>query len=194
MVLSVRDRLCFILFLLRLKHWQLELHADLVVELHQIIDECFVRMQLAATLQRHRVDDEMGVDMIPVSVGTDQHLTILKEFRQPSCGEVCLLWINFLSLGEALHQMVEASAAIFMVEKLGAEKIVVGTLRLTVDAADQLHITPTGLLILGGVAHHPGHAAAALTFTAFHKIDDGYACHLLRSNTSRSSSLITASS
>ncbi len=151
-------------------------------------------MQFAATFQRHRVDDEVGVDMIPVGVGADQHLTILKEFRQPSRGEVRLRRIDFLSLGEALHQMVEPPAVVFVVEQLGAEEIVVGAAGLTVDSADQLHITPTGFLILRCVPHHPGHAAAALPFGAFHKIDDGYALHLLRSNTSRSSSLIVASS
>lgn len=194
MVLSVRDRLCFILFLLRLKHWQLELHADLVVELHQIIEECFIRVQLAPGLQRYSVDDEMGVDMLTVGVGADQHLPILKEFRQPSRRKVCLRWVDFLSLGKALHQMVEPSAAIFVVEQLGAEEIVVGAAGLTVDSADQLHITPTGFLILGGVTHHSGHAASALSFGAFHKIGDGYAFHLPRSCRSRSTALMFESS
>ena len=151
-------------------------------------------MQFATTLESDSIDDEMGVNMITVGVGTDQHLTILKELRQPSRGEVCLRWVDLFSLWEALHQMIEPSAVILMVQQLGAEKIVVGTLRLTVDAADQVHITPTGFLILGGIAHYPGHAASALPFGAFHEIDDGYVFHLLRSSTSRSSSLIAASS
>lgn len=98
----------------------MKLRTDFVVELHELIYKFFIRVQFAPTLKSDSVDDEVRVYMLTVSMGADQYLPIFKKFRQLSCGEVCLRRIDFFSLGETLHQMIEPPAVILVVQKLCA--------------------------------------------------------------------------
>ena len=100
--------------------------------------------------------------MAAVYMGADQHLTAGKVFRQPPCDFVCLLWIDLFPFWEALHHVIEHHAAVFVVEELRVEEVVVDTLHLTVDAADELLPLPHGFLLLHDVGHDAAHAAAGL--------------------------------
>ena len=100
--------------------------------------------------------------MVTVYVGTDQHLAAREIFRQPPCGFVCLPWVDLFSSWEALHHVVEHHAAVFVVEQLRVEEVVVDALHLTVDAADELLPLPHGFLLLHNVGHDAAHAAAGL--------------------------------
>ena len=100
--------------------------------------------------------------MVTVYMGADQHLTAGEVVRQPTRGFVCLPWIDRRALRKALHHVVEHHAAVFVVEQLRVEKVVVDTLRLTVNTADQLLPLPHSFLLLHNVGHNAAHAAAGL--------------------------------
>ena len=148
--------------LIRLEHRQAQLTAYLVVAAHQVLQLLLCHVQLFAGLEVDGVDDAVGVDVVTVYMGADQHLTAGEVFRQPTCGFVCLPWIDLFPSWEALHHVVEHHAAVFVVEQLRVEEVVVDTLHLTVDAADELLSLPHGFPLLHDVGHDAAHAATGL--------------------------------
>ena len=111
--------------------------------------------------------------MVTVYMGTDQHLAAGEVFRQPPCGFMCLPRIDLFPTWKALHHVIEHHAAVFVVEELRVEKVVVNTLHLTVDAADKLLSLPHGFLLLHDVGHDTAHAAVGLRpFFVVHEMYD----------------------
>lgn len=148
--------------LIRLEHRQAQLTAYLIVAAHQILQLLLCHVELFACLEVDRVDDAVGVDVVTVYMGADQHFTAGEVFRQPTCGFVCLPWIDLFPSWEALYHVVEHHAAVFVVEQLRVEEVVVDALYLTVDAADESLSLPHGFLLLHAVGHDAAHAAAGL--------------------------------
>lgn len=72
-VLSARHGLA-LCFLLRLEDGQTELQAHLIVALTQFRQLRLTDMQLLPILEADAVDEKMGVDMVAVHMGTDQHV------------------------------------------------------------------------------------------------------------------------
>ena len=101
------------------KDRQTHLLTDRVVAPHQFLNLLFRHVQLFAGLKVDRVDDAVGVDVLAVYVGADQHLTAVKVFRQPPCGFVGLPRIDRRALRKALYHVVEHHAAVLVVEQLG---------------------------------------------------------------------------
>ena len=148
--------------LIMLEHRQAQLTAYLVVAAHQVLQLLLCHVELFACLEVDGVDDAVGMNMVTVYMGADQHLTAGEVVRQPTCGFVCLPWIDLFPSWEALHHVVEHHAAVFVVEELRVEEVVVDALHLTVDAADELLPLPHGFLLLHDVGHNAAHAAAGL--------------------------------
>lgn len=148
--------------LIGLKHRQAQLTAYLVVAAHQVLQLLLCHVELFAGLEVDGVDDAVGVDVVTVYMGTDQHLTAGEVFRQPLCGFVCLPRIDLFSSWEALYHVVEHHTTVFVVEELCVEEVVVDALCLTVDAADESLSLPHGFLLLHDVGHDAAHAAAGL--------------------------------
>ena len=148
--------------LIRLEHRQPQLTAYLIVAAHQVLQLLLCHVEFFACLEVDGVDDTVRVDMVTVYMGTNQHLAAGEVSRQPTCGFMCLPWINLFPAWEALHHVVEHHAAVFVVEQLRVEKVVVDTLRLTVNTADQLLPLPHSFLLLHNVGHNAAHAAAGL--------------------------------
>ena len=180
--------------LTRLEHRQAELHAHLIVALTQFCQLRFADVQLLSVLQTDAVDDEVRVDVVTIGVRADQHLSSLEIFRQFQRCSVSGDRIDVLTFGEALHHVKEHHTAILVVEQFGTQKIIVGTFRPTVNAADQPLILPQRFLLLHGVPHDRRHAGTALSFGVVGKVDDRYLFHLPRSWISRSVPLMLASS
>ena len=151
-----------VVLFIRLEHRQSHLTAYLVVAAHQVLQLLLCHMKLFACLKVDGVDDTVGVDVITVYMGADQHLTAGEVFRQPTRGFVCLSRVDLFSTWEALHHVVEHHAAVFVVEQLRVEEVVVDALHLTVDTADELLPLPHGFLFLHDVGHNAAHAAAGL--------------------------------
>ena len=78
----------------RVKDRQAHLLTDRVIAPHQLLQLFLRHVQLFAGLEVDGVDDAVGVDVLPVYVGTDQHLTAVEVFRQPPRGFVSLPWID----------------------------------------------------------------------------------------------------
>ena len=151
-----------VVLLIRLEHRQAHLAAYLIVAAHQALQLFLCHVELFAGLEVDGVDDAVGVNVVTVYMGADQHLTAGEVFRQSTCGFVCLSWIDLFPSWEALHHVVEHHAAVFVVEQLRVEEVVVDALHLTVDAADELLPLPHGFLLLHNVGHDAAHAAAGL--------------------------------
>lgn len=151
-----------VVLLIGLKHRQAQLTAYLVVAAHQVLQLLLCHVELFACLEVDGVDDAVGVDVVTVYMGTDQHLTAGEVFRQPPCGFVCLPRIDLFSSWEALYHVVEHHTTVFVVEELCVEEVVVDALCLTVDAADESLSLPHGFLLLHDVGHDAAHAAAGL--------------------------------
>ena len=146
----------------RLKDRQAHFQTDRVVAPHQFLDLFLRHVQLFAGLKVNGVDDAVGVDMLPVYMGADQHLAAVKVFRQPPRGFVSLPGIDRRAFWEALHHVIEHHAAILVIEQLCIDEIIVDALRLTVDAADERPAIPCGFLFLHDVKHHAAHGGAGL--------------------------------
>lgn len=116
-------------FLLRLKHGQTKLHADRVAALAQLCQFRLTDMQFLPILEADAIDEKMGVDVVAVHVGADQHLASPEILRQFQRGGVGSRWVNFLTCREGLHHVVEHRASILVVEQFGAEEIIIGALR-----------------------------------------------------------------
>ena len=100
----------------RLKDRQAQLLTDHVIAPHQLLQLFLRHVQLFACLEIDGVDDAVGVDVLPVNMGADQHLTAVEILRQPPRGFVGLLRIDGFTLRKALHHMVEHHAAVLVVE------------------------------------------------------------------------------
>ena len=160
--------------LIRLEHRQAQLTAYLIVAAHQVLQLFLCHVELFACLEVDGVDDAVGMNVVTVYMGANQHLAAGEVFRQPTRGFVCLSRVDLFPSWEALHHVVEHHAAVLVVEQLRVEEIVVDALHLTVDAADELLPLPHGFLFLHDVGHDAAHAAACLRpLFVVHEMYDG---------------------
>lgn len=143
-------------------------------------------MELPAGIQTDRVDDEVRMDMLPVSVGADKNFMALIVLCQLECGGMSLGRGDILTLWEALNHMVEQNAVRLAVEFFRGHKVLVGFPCVTVDAGDELRVIPYGFLVLHGVIHYGFHAAAGLTAAVVDKTDDRQGHHRFRFRMARS--------
>ena len=102
----------------RVKDRHAHLLTDRIVAPHQFLDLLLRHVQLFAGLEVDGVDDAVGVDVLPVYMGADQHLTAVEVFRQPPRGFVSLPGIDRRAFRKALHHVVEHHAAVLVVEEL----------------------------------------------------------------------------
>ena len=178
----------------RLKDRQAHLLTDHVIAPHQLLQLFLRHVQLFAGVEIDGVDDAVGVDVLAVYMGADQHFAAVKVFCQPPRGFVSLPGIDRRAFWKALHHVVEHHAAVLVVEQLGVQEIVVDALRLAVDAADERPVLPCGFLFLHDVEHHAAHGGAGLCAPfVVHKMYDGHTAHR-PSMTDRSAALTSDNS
>ena len=94
----------------RLKDRQAHLLTDRVVAPHQLLQLFLRHVQLFAGFEIDGVDDAVGVDVLPVYMGADQHLAAVEVFRQPPRGFVGLSGIDCRTLWKTLHHVIEHHA------------------------------------------------------------------------------------
>ena len=117
----------------RIKDRKTHFLTDCVVAPHQLLQLFLRHVQLLAGLKVDGVDDTVGMDMLSVYMGADQHLAAVKVFCQPPRGFVSLPGIDRRAFRKALHHVIEHRAAVLVVEQLRVQKIIVDALRLAVD-------------------------------------------------------------
>ena len=84
----------------RIKDKKTHFLTDCVVAPHQLLQLFLCHVQLFAGVEIDGVDDAVGVDMLPVYMGADQHLAAVEVFRQPPRGFVGLPWIAAAPFGK----------------------------------------------------------------------------------------------
>lgn len=143
-------------------------------------------MEFPAGIQTDRVDDEVGMDMLSVSVGADKNFMALIVLCQLECGGMSRGRGDLLTLWEALNHVEEQNAVRLMVEFFRGHEIFISFPCVTVDAGDELRVIPYGFLVLHGVSHYGFHAAARLTAAVVDKADDRHGHHRFRFRMARS--------
>ena len=103
----------------RVKDRKTHFLTDHVVAPHQLLQLFLRHVQLFAGFKVDGVDDAVGVDVLAVYMGADQHLAAVKVFCQPPRGFVSLPGIDRRAFRKALHHVVEHHAAVLVVEQLG---------------------------------------------------------------------------
>ena len=162
----------------RLKDRQAHLLTDHVIAPHQLLQLFLCHVQLFAGFKVDGVDDAVGVDVLPVYMGADQHLAAVEVFCQPPRGFVGLPRIDSRAFWKALHHVIEHHAAVLVVEQLGVQEIIVDALWLAVDAADERRALPCGFHLLHDVEHHAAHGGVGLCAPfVVHKMYDGHTAH-----------------
>ena len=160
------------------KDRQTHLQTDRIVAPHQLLQLFLRHVQLFAGLEVDGVDDAVGVDMLSVYMGADQHLAAVEVFRQPPRGFVGLSGIDCRTLWKTLHHVIEHHAAVLVIEQLCIDEIIVDALRLAIDAADERPALPCGFLFLHDVEHHAAHGGAGLcALFVVHEMYDGHTPH-----------------
>ena len=178
----------------RIKGRKTHFLTDHVIAPHQLLQLFLRHVQLLAGLKVDGVDDAVGVDVLPVYMGADQHLAAVEVFRQPPRGFVGLSGIDCRTLWKTLHHVIEHHTAVLVVEELRVQEVVIDALRLAVDAADERPALPCGFLFLHDVEHHAAHGGAGLCAPlVVHKMYDGHTAHR-PSMTDRSAALTSDSS
>ena len=157
----------------RLKNRQAHFLTDRVVAPHQFLDLFLCHVQLFLSLEIDGVDDAVGVDVLPVYMGADQHLTALEVFRQSPRGFVGLPGIGRRALWETLHHVIEHHAAVLVVQQLCAQEFVERRFRLAANAADEPLTIPKCFTHLRHISRHAFHASTRLrAFFVVYEMDD----------------------
>ena len=157
----------------RLKDRQAHFLTDHVIAPHQFLNLFLRHVQLFAGVEIDGVDDAVGVDVLPVYMGADQHLAALKISGEPARCFVRRARVDVSAFRKTLHHVVEHHASVFVVQQLRTQKFVERRFRLTADAADELLSIPERLTEFGNVAHDTFHTPARLRpLFVIHEMDD----------------------
>ena len=84
----------------RVKDRKTHFLTDHVIAPHQLLQLLFRHVQLFAGFEIDGVDDAVGVDVLAVDMGADQHLAAVKVFCQPPRGFVSLPGIDRRAFGK----------------------------------------------------------------------------------------------
>ena len=91
-------------------------------------------MELPAALEADGVDDEVGMDVLPVRVGGNEDLVALPLLRQLQGNPVRQLRRDGFLRMEGLDEVIVHPAAVFSVLQLGADELGAARRRLAVHA------------------------------------------------------------
>ena len=93
--------------------------TDLIAELHQLFNAFLVGMILLSVLEADRVKYQVAVYMFSVDMSCDHNFILSEGFlRKLHRYLVCEFGLDFISAGEALHQMIIESSVSFVVQVL----------------------------------------------------------------------------
>ena len=168
-----------LLFLLGFHNRKTVLHTQLVrcfPELHQTV---FVAVVLETSITAYGVDDEVGVDVIPVGVGCHYDFKARDLFRQLQSDLMCLLRGDRIVRTEGLNHVIVHPSLGAVVQSLGVHEFLQFALRHTVDAPDQGAPLIADLGILTAVVDDGIETAHGLGAFAFYEMDDGHYFHRL---------------
>lgn len=100
----------------------------------------------------HRIDDKVGMDVLPVGVSGHYHLEageLLCQFQGNLMG---CLGCQMLLRVEGLDQLIELPSLLFFAEPLGVQELPEGSLRHAVHSGDQMPTFVLGFTFPAAVA------------------------------------------
>ena len=97
------------------EHRERKLHADLIVALSQFLELLLCDMQFPSGIEVDRVDEEVGMDVLPVCMSADQNFIAFVVLSQLQRGGVSSDRIDRFVFWEALHHVVEQHAIRFVI-------------------------------------------------------------------------------
>lgn len=93
--------------------------ANFIAELHQLHDGFLVGMILLPVLKADRVQHQVTVNMLSVNMSCDYNFVSVEGFlRKLHRYLVCEFGLDFISAGEALHQMIVEPSVVFVEQVL----------------------------------------------------------------------------
>lgn len=168
-----------LLFLLGFHNRKTVLHTQLV----RCFPELFQRFSIAVVLETgiaaYGVDHEMGVDVIPVSVGCHYDFKAGDLLRQLQGNLMCHLRGYRIIGTEGLNHVVVHPSLGAVIQTLGVHEFLEGALGHTVDTADQRATFIIHLGCLAAIVQDTIEATYCLGALVFYKMDDRHYCHRL---------------
>ena len=151
--------------LLWLDHRQSILPAQVVRGLTDSLDVVLVRVVFSSGFRADGVDNQVGMEVVPVGMGADQHLMSRKFLGQlqPNLVGSCRRYL--LIRAEGLNYMIVHSTIRFTVEPLGIHELLEGRICHAVHSGHQMSpgfFVPSLLLPLA-ILHGAMHPTAGLT-------------------------------
>lgn len=125
---------------------------------------CHIAVKFLPCIRIHRVDNKVGMDVIPIRVGGNYDFKSRKLLRQFQRNFVDSLRCQVLVRMEGLQHMVEHSAIIFIVKPLGVHEFLEGCFRYTVHSSHQMPSFVFRFRFLTAVAERSPQATAGLGF------------------------------
>ena len=113
--------------------------TDHIAEFHQLFDTLLVGMILLPILEADRIDYQMRMNVLPVNMSCHYNFIFVEGFLRKLYGNfVSELRLNFVSAGEALHQMIVQSTVRFMVQVLGCGHFIECSFGRAVDSRHEM--------------------------------------------------------
>ena len=151
-------------------------HADIVTDHPQELQGVRVLPELQPCFKIYRVDDEVTMDMVSITVGGDENFRTGPGTGSEFQGHlVSLLGSDILRGFEGLHILIEVNAIHLSVSCLGRFKLQNRIHPIAVDAADKplARLFVPGFIFPHTVPHDTTHGTDVLP--GF--LDVGYGCH-----------------
>lgn len=163
-VLPRPEALDLFLLAIRLQGGQPMLPADLVADQPHPLQGPGREVELFSGVRFHGIHNQMGVEVLPVDVGSHQHFAVGEEPLRQFLGDLMGLRRCDVLLGrEGLNVVIEPGTAGLAVQVLGSQKALVGQIRRTVDTGEIAGaVCVHGFLLLGHVPQDAAHGTGGL--------------------------------
>lgn len=133
-----------------------------------------VAVVLFACVRADGIDDEVGMDMLPVGVSGHHNLEASKLLRQFQGNLMGCLRCQILLRVEGLNELIELPSLRFFVEPLGVQELPEGRLRHTVHSGDQLPSLVHSFILPAAIAEGSPQPTRSLGFGTANKLNQ---CH-----------------
>ena len=178
-VLPVGHGAFLLLLLLRFHNRKTVLHTQLVRCLPELLQRISVAVVLETGVAAYRVDDEVGVNVIPVGMGCHHDFKAGDMLCQLQGYLMSLLRGDRIIRPEGLNHVIVHPPPGTVVKTLGVHEFLQCALQHTVDAGDQWPALEIHLGILTAVVNDCVETTNCLGAFAFYEMDDSHYFHRL---------------
>ena len=130
-----------------------------------------VAVILFSCIHTDGINDEVGMDMLPVGVGGNHNLEAGELFRQLQGNLMGGLGCQLLLRVERLDQLIELPSLRFFVEPFGVQELPEGSLRHTVYSGDQLPTLVCSFILPAAIAEGSPQPTGSLGFGTANKLN-----------------------